>query len=87
MCGLMMAKASSHMPAQMARVIGVLANLVKKVLSETSPIELITAMAAIVRKSAYAIRFRIRDERLHKVVEALYKKQWVIYNSLWTCPT
>ena len=78
----MIAKASSQMPTQMARVIGVLANLVWKFLSlrvsETSPTELITAMAAIVRKSAYAIRLRTRDERLHKAAEALNEHWWVM---------
>ena len=36
-----------------------------------SPMELVRAIAAIVRKSAYAIRLRTRDEKLHREAEAL----------------
>lgn len=35
------------------------------------PMELVSAIAAIVRKSAYAIRLRISDEKLHREAEAL----------------
>ena len=36
--------------------------------------ELMRAMAAIVRKSAYEIRFRTRAEKLHKDAEALKRE-------------
>ena len=36
-----------------------------------SPMELVRAIAAIVRKSAYLIRSRTRDEKLHREAEAL----------------
>ena len=36
-----------------------------------SPMELVRAIAAIVRKSAYAIRLRTSDEKLHREAEAL----------------
>ena len=40
-----------------------------------SPMELVRAIAAIVRKSAYLIRSRTRDEKLHREAEALKECQ------------
>ena len=40
-----------------------------------SPMELVRAIAAIVRKSAYLIRSRTRDEKLHREAEALKEFQ------------
>ena len=40
-----------------------------------SPMELVRAIAAMVRKSAYLIRSRTRDEKLHREAEALKEFQ------------
>ena len=40
-----------------------------------SPMELVRAIAAIVRKSVYLIRSRTRDEKLHREAEALKEFQ------------
>ena len=68
--GLIITKESSHRTKQVAMAVGVPAMRLWNC-GKISPMELVRAIAAMVRKSAYLIRSRTRDEKLHREAEAL----------------
>ena len=68
--GLIITKESSHRTKQAAMAVGVPAMRLWSS-GNMSPMELVRAIAAMVRKSAYLIRSRTRDEKLHREAEAL----------------
>ena len=68
--GLIITKESSHRTKQVAIAVGVPAMRLWN-FGKISPMELVRAIAAMVRKSAYLIRSRTRDEKLHREAEAL----------------
>ena len=68
--GLIITKESSHRTKQAPMAVGVPAMRLWNC-GKISPMELVRAIAAMVRKSAYLIRSRTRDEKLHREAEAL----------------